>query len=268
MRVNKAFVAARVLATLAAAVMATGCATKGDIRSLREDLRDLAIRQDSLLQQVRVDARSTQDTVRQQSDQLFDFRGDISRQLQQMNQSLSRLEAMTGENQRAIVGVRDQLANLRRLPTGPSGAVGEPSMAGGGGEGTAPGVGAGGAVEDMFNAGVQQFNRGSNTAARAAFESFLQAYPNDPLAPDAHYYLADILVQDNRVEDALAAFKKIPELFPTATKVPDALYRIGLLQIELGQKSEARATLTRVVNTYPNSGVATLASEKLKELGS
>lgn len=254
------YAAARVFGTVAAALVVAGCATKGDMRSVRLELQALAARQDSFIAELRRETRSTQDTVRQQADQLFDFRGELFRQLRAMNESLVRLEALTGENQRGIASMRDQLVNMRRGSLGaePSGAGVQPGAAGAGG---------GGDAQEMFNAGVDQFNRGSLTAASAAFQSFLQAYPTQELAPDAHFYLADILYQQNRLQDALDAFAEIPELFPTAAKVPEALYRMGLIQNELGNTSEARATLQRVVNSYPDSEAATLAAAKLREIG-
>jgi TolA-binding protein len=42
---------------------------------------------------------------------------------------------------------------------------------------------------------------------------------------------------------------------------------VGAIQSELGNTSEARATLQRVVNTYPDSDAATLAADKLREIG-
>jgi tol-pal system protein YbgF len=255
------YAAARVFGTVAAALVVAGCATKGDMRNVRLELQALAARQDSFIAELRRETRSTQDTVRQQADQMFDFRGELFRQLRAMNESLMRLEALTGENQRGIAGMRDQLANMRggAVAAEPAQAGVQPGAAGAGG--------GGGDAQEMFNAGVDQFNRGSLTAASAAFQSFLQAYPTHPLAPDAHFYLADILYQQNRLQDALDGFGEIPELFPTATKVPDALYRMGLIQNELGNTSEARATLQRVVNSYPDSEAATLAAAKLREIG-
>ncbi len=249
---------ARFLSAAAAVSMLSGCATKGDLRNVQLEIRALAARQDSLLSELRRATLSTQDTLREQSLQLFDFRGQIFQHLRDINEGLTRLEALTGENQRGISGVRDEMANLRR-------AGGQPSV-----EGAAPGeeegMAPGGDAESIYNAAVGQFNRGSLATARTAFQQFLQAFPSHRLAPDAHYYLADILVQTDRIEDALDAFQEIPELFPTAAKVPDAMYRVALLQIELGRGEEARATLERVVNTYPGSGVATLAREKLREI--
>ena len=94
-------------------------ATKSDIRDLQTEiageLRTLAARQDSLMTLLRTEAMSTQDTLRNQSEQIFDFRGGITTQLNAIARSLTTLEALVGENQRGIAGVRDQLANLRRV---------------------------------------------------------------------------------------------------------------------------------------------------------
>jgi len=248
---------------MAAALAVAGCATKGDMRNLQLEVRALAARQDSLMTELRRETRSTQDTVRQQANELFDFRGDLASTLRSISESLTRLEAISGENQRGIAGMRDQLANLRR------GSVSGPPAGAGVETGDEP-AGAdtgGGDPRAMFDAGVAQFNRGSLTSARQAFQSFLQAYPTHALAPDAHYFLADILYQENRLQEAFDGFNEIPQLFPTAAKVPDALYRMGSIQLELGNTAEARATLERVVNTYTDSDAATLAADKLRDIG-
>jgi tol-pal system protein YbgF len=245
--------AVRALGATAAVVMMGGCATKADIRDLRTELRDLEVRQDSVLQQLRRETLSTQDTIRGQSTQ------DIS-------QSLSRIEALVGENQRVIAGVRDQLANMRRAP----GTAAPADTTGGvtSGPVTNQPPQSGSDAQSIFNVAVGQFNNGQLTTANAAFQQLLQSYPNSSLAPDAQFYVADILSQQKGHErEALAAFEKIPELYPAAPKVPDALFRSALLQIQLGRKSAAKATLQRIVNTYPDSDVAKLAAAKLKEIG-
>jgi len=244
----------------AAAFALGGCATKSDIRDLQDELRALAARQDSLMAQLRIEMLNAQDTIRGQSAQLFDFRGELFRQLRELAEGVDRVEALAGSNQMAIASMRDQLANLRRIPAG--GAVSPGGLPGEEGAG-AP---VAGEAEEIYNAAMSQYNRGSLATARAAFESFLQTYPTHALAPDARFYLADIMVQENRVEEALEAFREIPELFPTAEKVPDALYRSALLLIELGQTNEARTVLERIVNTYPGTDVAGLAGERLREI--
>ncbi len=262
MIMRHSFPTARVAATLAVAFMSGGCAMKGDIRLLQDELRTVAARQDSLMLELREQTLSTQDTLRTQGDQMFDLRGDINRQLQLINQSLARIEALAGENQRGLTGVRDQLANLRRLP--PGGVTTDPSAATPGGESL---VGGGGNPDELWQVAREQLERGSLNSASRAFEQFIAEHPEDPRVPDAHFFLADILTQQDRAEEAMAKFQEIPQLFPTADRVPDALYRIAVLQIEAGDVDAAKSTLERIMNTYPDAMISMLAREKLREIG-
>jgi tol-pal system protein YbgF len=251
-------------AALVAVVAVSACATKSDIRTIQDELRSLAARQDSLITQLRLEARSTQDTLRTQSDQLFDFRGDIARQLQALAQSMTRLEALVGEIQRGIVGVRDQLATQRRAAEAGTTPALEPT--GGARPGAETIAGAGGGADETYRVAREQHQRGSFTTAQRAYTQFLQENPNHALAPDAQFYLADILVQQDRPEDGLAAFLQVQTLYPTASRVPDALYRAAVLQRELGRSADARATLQRIINTYPDASIAMLARDLLAEI--
>ena len=241
-----------------------GCAMKGDIRLLQDELRAIAARQDSLVTELRMEAQQTQDTLRTQGDQMFDFRGDISRRLQQIEQSLVRLEAIAGENQRGMASIRDQLVNLRRPPGVGPGTIGADSTSAGGER--LAGTQSGGA-DELYAVAQNQLGRGSLNAASQAFEQFIAEYPNDRRVADAHFFLADILAQQGRPDDALAAFEEIQQLFPTHPRVPQALFRIAGLQESAGDVEAAKVTLERIVNTYPDDLVAQLAREKLRELG-
>lgn len=255
---------ARVLTTLAVVVLGSGCAMKGDIRLLQDELRAVSARQDSLMAEIRLQTLQTQDTLRTQGDQMFDLRGDINRQLQQIGQSLLRLEAIAGENQRGLAAVRDQLANMRRMPGGGSVSTTPSDSSGGGGGGGESLVGGAGELWDVARSQAQ---RGSLNSAARAFEDFIQQYPDDPRVPDAHFQLADILEQQEEPEEALEAFQEIATLFPTHERVPDALLRIATLQRGMDDTEAAKATLERIVNTYPGTINAMLARDILAEIG-
>ena len=257
-------VAARVLVTTAAIVTLGACAMKSDIRDLQTELlaelSALAARQDALITQLELESRSTQDTLRTQSNQIFDFRGEITRQMRQISESLATLEAIAGENQRGIVGVRDQLANLRRMQAAPRpGLVSDSTgvLAGGGG----------GDADQLYRTAAEQLGRGSLNTARMAFQQLLDNYPNDQLAPDAKFFLADILYQQEEHEDAIDAFREIPSRFPIHARVPDALYRIAQIQIEMDDLDDAIETLERIVNTYSGSVISDIAQDLLDEIG-
>ena len=257
---------ARVAAAALATVALGACATKSDIRDLHDEILNLAARQDSLIAQLRMETMSTQDTLRTQSDQLFDFRGDIARQLQAISQGLARLEALTGENQRGIASVRDQLARGTVAAATRPPATGDSAGAAGGGRPEAvPGIG--GNADQLWNVAREQHGRGSYSTAQNAYEQFMREHPNDLRLPDALYFLGDILEQQDRREDALERFQQIQRLHPTHSRVPEALYRVALLQIALDRIDDARATLQRIVNTYSGELIATLAQERLEEIG-
>ena len=114
---------ARVMLMVAVTVACSGCVMKSDILMLQEDLQAVIAHQDSLAAELMVETRETRDTLRTQGDRLFDLRGDLSRQLQQVNQILVRIEAIAGENQRGLASVRDQMANMRRASVVPTTSV-------------------------------------------------------------------------------------------------------------------------------------------------
>jgi len=260
--------AARALIAVAAFATLGGCATKGDLRNLQEEIRVLTIRQDSLITELRAATASTQDTLREQSGQLFDFRGEITRLLRDVREEMAQLRALTGENQRGIVGLRDQMVNLRRAaPTQPTGVpTGDSAVVSGGVSEELPGA-AGADADQLWTVATEQLSRGSLTTAQRAFEQFVREHPNHARTPDAYFFLADILVQQDRPDEAMEAFREVQSRFPSAPRVPDALYRIAILQLEAGNVDAARDTLQRIVNTYPDTAIALIARDKLEEIG-
>jgi len=265
---KKRATAVQVFATLAAVVVLGGCAMKGDVRDLQDEIRALAARQDSLLTELRAETLSTQDSVRTQSDQMFDFRGDINQSIRQIGQSLQRLEALAGENQRGIAAVRQQLGEMRPAnasrPAPP--LVLADSVPGGGEQLVAGGPGN---PNDVWAAAMTQYDRESFNAASMAFQQFIADYPDHPRVPQAYFNLADILQQQDRPEDALEEFQRIPQLFPTSNVVPGAMYRAARLLHQLGDDEQAKLLCERIINTYADvePAITSLARELLDEIG-
>jgi tol-pal system protein YbgF len=245
----------------------SGCATKRDVRDLQSTVSALAAQQEATLAELQGLNVAVQDTLRGQSDALFESRGEILRRLRELEQQLITLHELTGQNQRALATIRDLLEGQRSSALAPMrtdtepGQVVNPTFAP-----TGPPTTDSEAALQTFNAGVAAFNRGSITTARRAFQQFIQDYPTDPLAPEAYFYLADLLYQENRLEEAIQAFLRVRELFPAARRVPDALYRVGVIYIDLEQLDNAREYLQRVITSYPDSDAAVLAQERLDEI--
>ena len=243
----------------------SGCATKGDIRDVQDEIRASANIQRLALEELSGMNLAVQDTLGRQSDQAFESRGETNRRLLGLEQELLTIQELLRMNQQSLMTIRDLLesqrsggVSLMRTDTEPGQRVDVDPVP--------SGDRAGGPVE-MYNTAIRAFNNGSLTTARRAFQQFLRDYPDDELAPDAHYYLAEILVQTDQLEEAILAFLRIPEFFMTAEKAPEALYRVGVIYITLDELDDARRYLERVVISYPGTDAAALAQEKLDEIG-
>jgi len=238
----------------------SGCATKGDLRSVQEEIQALATQQRRDLEELSGLNLAVQDTLRGQSDALFESRGDINRRLSAIEQEIITLQQLLQTNQRSLANIESLLMSQGsgrmtpvRTDTEPGQSLDVTSQAGG--------------AAQLYNVAMVQFENGSMNTARQAFRRFLRDYANDPLADDAQFYLGEILVREDRKEEAIQAFLQIPGFYPTQDRVPDALYRVGLLYVELDELDDARIYLQRVVNTYPESDAAALAGRKLAEIG-
>ncbi len=245
---------------LAALVLSTSaCATKKDVRGLRNVLVDGIQRQDAALADIARELEALQDTVEIQSDMVVDSRGGLARELRQIQGQVSRLTELTGQIQRTLAALRDQMNDFERTV----GRAGRPQDR----DSTLVGNAGGDDSDEAWETARSQFNRGQLGTARIAFERFVQIYPEHENAPLALYLMGDILEQEGRLEEAVQGFMRVRELFPTSDRVPQALYRVGALYVLLGDQDQARQFLRRVIATYPDTGAAALAQEMLREIG-
>jgi TolA-binding protein len=255
MRVSRFPTVARSLALFAALLLLPACATKGDLRDVRNEIRALSARQDSLLVVLQRQSLVTQDSLRGTTNQLFEIRGSVNQQLARIQEDLSILGEQNAQLARALSGIRDQLERQARMAPGPSTpSVGQP-------------VRAANEVADLYNEAIRQYNVGQLTTARLAFEQLVRQHPNDELAPEAQFMLADILEQQGSADAAIDGFSVIAQVYPDAPKVPDALYRVALLHLKEGRRGDARDVLRRVIESYPDSLIAPTAEERLREIG-
>ena len=243
-------------------LLASGCATKGDVRRLQDEVAQQSSRQEAQLRELSADIQALQDTLDIQSEMVVDTRGGIARELRDIQTQLSQLTALTGQIQRSVVLLSERVrAEGARVTTSARRADPDSLRALIGPRDSGPA-----AAEETYEAAVTQFNRGQLNTARMAFGSFLADYPDHRLAPSAQFNLADIFEQENRLDQAISGFLRVAELYPTADQVAVALYRIGNIHVLQRQFDEAIGYLERVVNTYPDSGAAQLAQELLQEI--
>jgi tol-pal system protein YbgF len=231
----------------------SACATKADVRDLRESIVELSAQQNAILRELQAQQRAQVDSLAVLQRGVLDFRGEALRRMMSIEDQLLRTQELAGLSQQELSRLRDQLERDRAAACTPQGF---PSTEPGGGQ----------TAGEIYTSAQTALRTGGLTAARMGFQLVVESYPNDPLTPEARYYLADILEQEGDREAAVVAFLAVQEYHPSAPRVPDALYRAASLQLQLGNREDARSLFDRVVNTWPESGAASLAREALRNL--
>lgn len=103
-------------------------------------------------------------------------------------------------------------------------------------------------------------------AAIPEFESFIRNYPNSSYAPNAHYWLGQLLFNNNELAKAKTHFERVVTNFPEASKVADSLLKLGQVAEREGDKSAALKYYRQLMQQQPNATSAKLAQERITAL--
>lgn len=252
------------------AVTLAGCATKGDLRRVEEQLllsRGENQRADSAraaqLAGIIAFQREIMDSVGAASRGLADvqrqvgaLRGDLSAELINVQQQLVQVQALTGQSQQRLTELQTQLE-----------ARSEQVSAGAAGGDTTAGAPAGSpSAEQIYQTSLQQLRRGSPATARLGFRELLRIYPGHELVPDATYFLGETFAADEP-DSAAVYYARVAEAHPKSPRAAGALYKLGLLAERGKDLDRARGYYQRVVRDHPASNEAALARDRLKSLG-
>ncbi len=95
--------------------------------------------------------------------------------------------------------------------------------------------------------------------AIVAFENFVQRYPEHQNTANGYYWLGELHLATESLEQAKESFEIVLERFPEHHKVPDTLYKLGVTFSRLGEQERSRHMMERVIAEFPQSTAATLA---------
>jgi len=95
--------------------------------------------------------------------------------------------------------------------------------------------------------------------ALQAFQAFVSSYPSSDKLANAHYWIGEVQLAQQKLEPARAAFQLVVDQFADHTKRPDALYKLGVTQDRLGDIAGRTQSFDKLVAEYPQSSAAGLA---------
>ncbi len=90
-------------------------------------------------------------------------------------------------------------------------------------------------------------------AAQSGFSDFLKRYPQDPLAPNALYWLGETHYVQRNYADAAEAFDLVLTAFGTSAKAPDAQLKRAMALTQLGKRQDACAAFRQLGTKFPNA---------------
>jgi len=100
----------------------------------------------------------------------------------------------------------------------------------------------------------------------AAFNRLIADYPNGQYTPNAYYWLGELYLANQNLEQARQSFMQVINLYPDHPKVPDTLYKLGVAYHRLGDSNKAMEYFNQVRTQYPQSSAAGLAASYQQEL--
>lgn len=102
--------------------------------------------------------------------------------------------------------------------------------------------------------------------ALPAMKTFISSYPNSQYAPNAHYWLGELLLAEKQVSGAIIEFQTVLSNYPKSTKAAAAMLKLGFAYIDLGETQKAHTQLQQVMSQFPDTSTARLAKARLNAL--
>jgi tol-pal system protein YbgF len=112
----------------------------------------------------------------------------------------------------------------------------------------------------------EQELKGQKRVAHDLYQEFVDQFPSDPAAAQAHFRLGELAYGERRYRDAITEYGKVASDFPRSEQAPDALLRTADSMMAIGLKADALTLLAEIPKRYPASPAAARARQRLAEI--
>jgi TolA-binding protein len=119
----------------------------------------------------------------------------------------------------------------------------------------------------LYENATNDFNTGKADLALADYAEFLRDYPDDPLAPEAQFFIGVIHLGQLKYDLAVSDFDAVLERYPEGKRTPDAYFMKGKALKAAGHRDEAATVWRALRKKYPRSDMADQAAEQLRAMG-
>lgn len=242
------------------ALLATGCASRGSVQRVQDDLAGLRADVTELRHTQELSTRELARTVAEL--RALDARNaEMQTALRETSAELSRLRARLDTADQELRETKSLIAAQPPVnppvlpaaapaPVAPAPRPEPPSVDGGG--------------EQAYNAAMANFRAREHGQAVLDLLDFIAMYPKHPLAANAQYWIGEAYYAQRDYRQALLEFQRVIQMAPGSPKAADALLKVGLCYTNLRENSRAQQAWQRVIRDYPASASAGKARELLR----
>ncbi|TPM29359.1 tol-pal system protein YbgF [Mesorhizobium sp. B2-3-4] len=117
--------------------------------------------------------------------------------------------------------------------------------------------------EELYRNSYQFILSGDYGTAEQGFRDHISRFPKDAKTADAHYWLGESLLGQQKYRDAAEVFLAASKDYPKAKKAPDMLLKLGVSLVGLKQHDVACATFSEVGKRYPD--ISNALKERVKQ---
>lgn len=117
----------------------------------------------------------------------------------------------------------------------------------------APGMLPGGTPKERYAFAFALLRKADYDQAEIALNEFMEAHPDDPLAGNARYWLAESYYVRQQYVKAAEAFVAGYQANSKGPKAPDMLLKLGMSMSNLDKKEEACASFGKLKAEYPDA---------------
>lgn len=264
----------KALVVLAAALAAAGCVSTKDFEAEQDRVSELQAELASLKRTAssKSEVQSVNERIAEQTDMLLKSNATLVTKVAQIEQGmqssqgsveqisyrLDQLSQQVTQTQRELEAIKAQLGTAA-APGAAS--TGEPA----GGQLTVPA--GGGDPMQTYQTAYRDYQKGNYDLAIEGFAEFVEANPSSDLADNAAYWIGESLFSQKKYREAIQQFDSVVSRYPKSDKVPGALLKKGYAYISVGERAQGVVQLQYVLHEHPSSQEASLARQKLKQLG-
>jgi tol-pal system protein YbgF len=119
--------------------------------------------------------------------------------------------------------------------------------------------------DELYRNAYEFVLSGDYGAAEAGFRQHIERFPSDARTADAHFWLGEALLGQEKHREAAQVFLAASRDFPDARKAPEMMLKLGVSLAAMDQRDVACATLAEVPKRYPQASTAVLERAKVEQ---